>query len=210
VGDPAAAVGWCASIIATQAGASGRAPASAFWSALLYTVHPSRLLPAVWASASDSMMVLWTALALGCWLGASRASTWLALPLFAAALLSKEAAIMVPGMALVLWWWLRDARPEASRPPSNVLTAGVVAIAAVWLMFRINLTAAPSPESPYALHAGLNVFRNAAALTAFARSEDRARALRSGFQLHLAKPIDPVDLLAAVEALAKRGSATTG
>jgi PAS domain S-box-containing protein len=50
----------------------------------------------------------------------------------------------------------------------------------------------------------------AVALTAFARSEDRARALRSGFQLHLAKPIDPADLMAAVEALAKRGSATAG
>jgi CheY-like chemotaxis protein len=34
--------------------------------------------------------------------------------------------------------------------------------------------------------------------------------LRSGFQLHLAKPIDPADLMAAVEALAKRGSATAG
>ena len=48
----------------------------------------------------------------------------------------------------------------------------------------------------------------AAALTAFARSEDRARALRSGFQLHLSKPIDAADLMAAVEALAKRGRAT--
>jgi len=43
-----------------------------------------------------------------------------------------------------------------------------------------------------------------AALTAYARSEDRARALRSGFQIHLAKPIDPAELMAAVAALAKR------
>jgi len=41
----------------------------------------------------------------------------------------------------------------------------------------------------------------AAALTAYARSEDRAKALRSGFGLHLAKPIDPAELVAAVSAL---------
>ena len=44
----------------------------------------------------------------------------------------------------------------------------------------------------------------AAALTAYARSEDRARALRSGFQVHLAKPIDPGELMATVAALARR------
>jgi PAS domain S-box-containing protein len=44
----------------------------------------------------------------------------------------------------------------------------------------------------------------AAALTAYARSEDRARALRSGYQMHLAKPIDPAELMAAVAALANR------
>ena len=44
----------------------------------------------------------------------------------------------------------------------------------------------------------------AAALTAFARSEDRTRALRSGFEMHLAKPIDPGELVAAVATLARR------
>jgi PAS domain S-box-containing protein len=44
----------------------------------------------------------------------------------------------------------------------------------------------------------------AAALTAYARSEDRTRALRSGFQLHLAKPVDPGELMAAIASLAKR------
>jgi len=42
-----------------------------------------------------------------------------------------------------------------------------------------------------------------AALTAFARSEDRVRALRSGFQVHLSKPIDPAELMAAAAALAR-------
>ena len=44
----------------------------------------------------------------------------------------------------------------------------------------------------------------AAALTAYARSEDRTLALQSGFQLHLAKPIEPAELMAAVAALAGR------
>jgi PAS domain S-box-containing protein len=46
----------------------------------------------------------------------------------------------------------------------------------------------------------------AAALTAYARSEDRTKALRSGFQMHLAKPIDPAELVAAVSTLAGRRS----
>jgi signal transduction histidine kinase/ActR/RegA family two-component response regulator len=44
----------------------------------------------------------------------------------------------------------------------------------------------------------------AAALTAYARSEDRMKVLQSGFQMHLAKPVDPAELVIAVAALAKR------
>jgi CheY-like chemotaxis protein len=44
----------------------------------------------------------------------------------------------------------------------------------------------------------------AAALTAYARSDDRVRALRAGFHIHLAKPIDPTELVTAVAALARR------
>ncbi len=43
----------------------------------------------------------------------------------------------------------------------------------------------------------------AAAVTAFACSEDEQQALQAGFQLHLAKPIDPRALVAAVARLAK-------
>ena len=45
----------------------------------------------------------------------------------------------------------------------------------------------------------------AAALTAFARSEDRTKALRSGFEMHLAKPVDPGELVAAVARLVRFG-----
>ena len=47
----------------------------------------------------------------------------------------------------------------------------------------------------------------AAALTAYARSEDRAKALQAGFQVHLTKPIDPGELMAAIASLAGRAKA---
>ncbi len=44
----------------------------------------------------------------------------------------------------------------------------------------------------------------AAALTAFARSEDRTKALQHGFEMHLAKPVDPGELVASVATLVRR------
>ncbi|AFZ00295.1 ATP-binding protein [Calothrix sp. PCC 6303] len=44
----------------------------------------------------------------------------------------------------------------------------------------------------------------AAALTAYARPEDRVRAIREGFQLHLPKPIEPAELAAVVASLVGR------
>jgi PAS domain S-box-containing protein len=44
----------------------------------------------------------------------------------------------------------------------------------------------------------------AAALTAFARPEDRKRSLLAGFQTHVAKPVDPAELKAVVASLAFR------
>jgi signal transduction histidine kinase len=44
----------------------------------------------------------------------------------------------------------------------------------------------------------------AAAVTALARSEDRRRALLAGFQTHVAKPVDVVELVAVVASLAGR------
>jgi CheY-like chemotaxis protein len=44
----------------------------------------------------------------------------------------------------------------------------------------------------------------AAALTAYARSDDRVKALRAGFQIHMAKPIDPAELVTTISALVKR------
>lgn len=44
----------------------------------------------------------------------------------------------------------------------------------------------------------------AIALTAFARDEDRIKALRAGFQIHLAKPVQPGELIAVIANLTDR------
>jgi PAS domain S-box-containing protein len=44
----------------------------------------------------------------------------------------------------------------------------------------------------------------AIALTAYARTDDRIRAIRSGFQTHVVKPVDPMELITVVASLAGR------
>jgi CheY-like chemotaxis protein len=48
----------------------------------------------------------------------------------------------------------------------------------------------------------------AIALTAYTRAEDRIRALVAGFQIHIAKPFEPVELLTVVESVLNRGPRT--
>ena len=51
------------------------------------------------------------------------------------------------------------------------------------------------------LSEGVNRNIPAIALTAFARNEDRERALTAGFNLHMAKPVDPSSLVQAIRDL---------
>jgi len=44
----------------------------------------------------------------------------------------------------------------------------------------------------------------AVALTAYGRAEDRMRALKAGFQMHVAKPVDPDELVIVITSLVKR------
>jgi CheY-like chemotaxis protein len=44
----------------------------------------------------------------------------------------------------------------------------------------------------------------AVALTAYGRIEDRVRALNAGFQMHVAKPVDPDELAAVITSLIRR------
>jgi CheY-like chemotaxis protein len=42
----------------------------------------------------------------------------------------------------------------------------------------------------------------AVAVTAYARTEDRVKALEHGYQWHLAKPVEPTELVSVVASLA--------
>jgi CheY-like chemotaxis protein len=42
------------------------------------------------------------------------------------------------------------------------------------------------------------------ALSAYARAEDRVRSAQTGYQTHLAKPVEPAELLAVIASLAGR------
>jgi hypothetical protein len=44
----------------------------------------------------------------------------------------------------------------------------------------------------------------AVALTAYARAEDRTRAIAEGFQMHIPKPVEPAELATVVASLAAR------
>ncbi len=46
-------------------------------------------------------------------------------------------------------------------------------------------------------------FLPAVALTGFARAEDRARSIAAGFQAHVQKPVDPVDLVKAIATITR-------
>jgi CheY-like chemotaxis protein len=82
---------------------------------------------------------------------------------------------------------------EKIKPHVLVLDLGMPALDGFQLIARIRAASNPDvSEVP------------AVALTAFARSEDRTRALRAGFEMHLAKPVDPGELVQSVASLARR------
>ena len=84
-------------------------------------------------------------------------------------------------------------RIEAVRPHVLVLDLGMPGMDGFELIARIRASTNPDVRD-----------LPAAALTAFARSEDRTKALRSGFEMHLAKPVDPGELVASVATLVRR------
>ena len=48
----------------------------------------------------------------------------------------------------------------------------------------------------------------ALALTAYARAEDRMKAILAGFQMHVSKPVEPAELLTMVTSLSGRAGTT--
>jgi len=90
-----------------------------------------------------------------------------------------------------------DALALVQREPIDVLVADVAMPNedGYTLIRKVRALSAPAAAIP------------AAALTAFVRDEDRQQALGAGFQVHLAKPIDPHALVDAVARLGHRAHA---
>jgi len=50
----------------------------------------------------------------------------------------------------------------------------------------------------------------AIALTAYARADDRQRALLAGYQMHVSKPVEPRELIAGIASLVHLGTSSQG
>jgi len=135
---------------------------------LLYGSLALHLLPVHWVSAANSsILALLTALALAAWVAAPRAGR-VARPflllgmvvLLATALLSKESAVMTPGLMLALSLFV----PPGARPgrlEAGYWLAGCL-IVGIWLALRSRF--AGMADSEYQLALGVNLIRNLASL----------------------------------------------
>jgi len=106
---------------------------------------------------------------------------------FARSTLEQTGAIVVTAGSA------REAEARFSREPTDVVLSDLMMPGEDgWQLIRAirKLDEARGRRTP------------AAALTALARTEDRRRALKAGYQMHIAKPIDPGELISTVEHLA--------
>ncbi len=138
---------------------------------LLYGIHAAHFLPAVWATAvHTSLVVLFSALALRFWIAALREGgaglnlSHLSIPSFLLlALFSKESGILVlPLGALLTALAWKHARPTAATWGIAVLS---VLLALAWLRLRQEMIEAPS--GAYEMGVGANTLRNLASMGAF-------------------------------------------
>ncbi|MCG6862087.1 MAG: hypothetical protein LJE70_12525 [Chromatiaceae bacterium] len=152
--------------------APGADPRKAFMAAgLLYGIHAAHLIPAIWATAvHSSMVVLFAALALRFWVSALRDSPagWspglLSAPVFLLlALLSKENGILVLPLGALLTASVWD-RLRPSRAAWRI--AGVsLLLASGWLWIRQEMVVVPS--GAYEMGIGINAVRNLTAMGLF-------------------------------------------
>jgi PAS domain S-box-containing protein len=75
---------------------------------------------------------------------------------------------------------------QSERPDLLISDIGLPEVDGYDLIQKVRREQAPGHDIP------------AIALTAYARSEDRTRALRAGYQAHIAKPVEPNELLAMI------------
>jgi signal transduction histidine kinase/ActR/RegA family two-component response regulator len=88
---------------------------------------------------------------------------------------------------------------QATPPDVMVADVGMPGMDGLQLIRAVRQIDSPGRSTP------------AAALTAYARSQDRITSLASGYQMHLVKPIDPIELIVAISALAgRRAEASIG
>ena len=106
--------------------------------------------------------------------------------MIAALLESQRAVVMTAASAAEAFDLLRRVRPD-------VLVADVAMPGedGYTLIRKLRAMSGPAASIP------------AVALTAFARDQDRREALQAGFQLHLAKPIEPRSFVAAIARIGK-------
>lgn len=107
------------------------------------------------------------------------------------------AALMMNGAEVVSLGSAIDALEEMERRPFDVLLSdiGMPEMDGYWLINKVReLPAERGGDIP------------AAALTAYARIEDRRRLLLAGYQMHIPKPIEPAELTSIVASLAERNA----
>jgi CheY-like chemotaxis protein len=108
----------------------------------------------------------------------------------AATILTQGGAIVVPASSA------SDALELLTQQPVDVMLSdiGMPGLDGYELIRRVRQLSTPIGRIP------------AAALTAFARTDERRQAMLAGFQLHISKPVEPTELTAAVACLARIGS----
>lgn len=166
----AAAVGWFTATFARLYAPDREALPAGVLAFFLYGVHASHFLPAAWAAAAnDSVAVLFAAVALRFWLVVTTAEhgkagrAVLTVLCLALALLSRDSAIVLPALGLLLTLWLRPRyRPSCT---AWVTGGACICVALAWLLLRDYFTLPADPA--YKMRFGLNVLRNTGALVLF-------------------------------------------
>jgi len=106
---------------------------------------------------------------------------------FARSTLEQYGAIVISASSA------REARQRFTRDPTDVIVSDLV---------MPDEDGLDLIQAIREIDAKLDRQTPAAALTGLARTEDRRRALTAGYQMHIAKPIDPFELVSTVERLA--------